>query len=65
MDIEFCNHGSVMLLFGRSDAGQDWLDENVAPEDEEGQFWGGGIVVEPRFAADIAQGAIDAGLVVA
>ena len=63
-DIEFENHGSIFVMFGRSPAGVEWIDENVQITDET-QCWGTAIVVEPRYVADIAEGAIAAGLTVA
>jgi hypothetical protein len=61
-DIKFENHGSIFLIRGISVAGQAWLDENVG--DDETLFFGNAVVAEPRYVAAIAQGALDAGLVV-
>jgi hypothetical protein len=61
-DICFDNHGSIFLIRGLSEAGKYWIDENVG--DEETQHWAGAIVCEPRYVADIARGAVEAGLVV-
>ena len=62
VDIQFENHGSIFLIRGVSDAGQAWLDENVG--DDETQYFGHAIAAEPRYIADIANGAIEAGLVI-
>jgi len=62
LDIKFENHGSIFLIRGISPAGQAWLDENVG--NDETLFFGTAIVVEPRYVAAIARGALDAGLVV-
>ena len=62
LDIKFENHGSIFLIRGISLVGQAWVDENVG--DDETLFFGNAIVAEPRYVAAIAQGALDAGLVV-
>jgi len=62
IDIRLENHGSLFLIRGLSEAGQAWLDENVG--NDETQHWGGAIVCEPRYVADIAIGAQKAGLVI-
>lgn len=62
IDIVLENHGSLFLIRGLSEAGRSWLAENVGGE--ETQYWGGAVVCEPRYVADIAIGAQDAGLAV-
>jgi hypothetical protein len=62
VDIQFENHGSIVLIHGLSEAGQVWLDENVG--DSETQRFGGAIVAEPRYCLAIFMGAKDAGLMV-
>lgn len=59
-DIEFNYHGTVGILVGSTDAGLAWLGEHL----QEGvQRWGtNGYVVEPRYVADIIQGAREDGL---
>lgn len=62
-DLSFLYQGSsVLVLTANSLAGRDWMKENV--QAESWQYVGTGIAVEPRFAAGIAQGAADDGLVV-
>lgn len=58
-DLSVENHGSILLLRPLTDAGTAWLDEHI---DSEAQSFGGAIVVEPRYIADIVAGAIDDGL---
>jgi hypothetical protein len=60
-DVIISNHGSIMLFALLSERAREWVDENVS---ENRQFLGGSLAVEPRYAADLAQGMIDAGLVV-
>lgn len=62
VDIQLENCGSIFLIHGVSDAGQAWLDENVG--NDETQYWGKAVVCEFRYVADVAYGAIQAGLVV-
>lgn len=61
-DVQFENHGSIVLIRGLSHAGQTWLDENVG--DSETQHFGGAICAEPRYCGAVWQGAVAAGLVV-
>jgi hypothetical protein len=59
MDIRFDNHGSIWLANPLTEAGRDWMSEHL-PDDA--QTWGEAVVIEPRYVADIAQGARDDGL---
>lgn len=58
-DLSVSNQGSIFLLRGVSDAGSTWLAEHI-PDDA--QHFGGAVVVEHRFIADITAGAIEDGL---
>jgi hypothetical protein len=59
-DISIQTEGSIALIRGASDYGQEWLDENVA-----GELWlGGCIAADHRCAAAIFEGAIGEGLTV-
>lgn len=59
-DIEVENGGSLFLFRPLTDAGREWLNENVAAESW--QWFGGALAVEHRYAGDLAQGAQEAGL---
>jgi hypothetical protein len=59
MDIRVDNHGSIVIFVPLTEAGEEWMGEHL-PEDA--QRWGGGIVVEPRYALDIVHGAVEDGL---
>lgn len=52
------NHGSLVLFQPLTTAAREWWQANCA----DGQVWGSAYVVEPRYAADIAEGAREAGL---
>jgi len=62
-DFEVANHGSLMLLYPCNDAAREWIDVNIygtdadtgIPENEV-QWFGGGIVIEPRYIMDIIDG---------
>ena len=56
MTLQARNEGSLWLLIPQDDAAQDWLDAHTA-----GQWFGGGLVVEPRYVDDIVQGFEGAG----
>jgi hypothetical protein len=58
-DISFENHGSIVLVRGLTDEGQDWLDEHI---DEDAPRWSGGIAVEPRFVSALVDGILESGL---
>jgi hypothetical protein len=60
-DITVQWYGSVVIIYGNSEAGREWLNENV----EVDLTWGEhGIAAEPRFVGPIIDGAIEAGLTV-
>ena len=56
------NHGSIFLFRMNTPAAQVWVSENVQ---EDAQFFGDALVVEWRYAHDLAQGIVESGLVVA
>lgn len=58
-DITIDDHGSILIFRGTSPEGKRWMAEHL-PEDA--QRWGRGIVVEPRYAGAIIDGAINDGL---
>jgi hypothetical protein len=60
-DLRFVNGGSVVTLYALSDAGREWVAENVPTEPWQGDARTG-IVIEPRMAGDIMEGAEDNGL---
>jgi len=60
-DLILRNHGSICLLCAITPAGQDWLDEHICQNDET-QYWGKAIVVEPRYVEPILTGAVNDGL---
>lgn len=54
-DFSVANHGSIFILTGLTPECIAWIEERVG--DEETQTWGrNGIVVEPRYIADIVIG---------
>ena len=59
IDITIRDHGSILIFCGTSPAGKDWMSE---PLPADAMSWGGGIVVEPRYAADIVDGMVNDGL---
>lgn len=60
IDVSVENHGSIFVFQPRSERGRTWIDEHVEAEDW--QWWGGGLVVEPRYARDLADGMLGDGL---
>lgn len=55
-------HGSLALVRWHTDAARDWIRDNVQ---DNAQYFGGALVVEPRYVAQLVEGMITAGLVVA
>lgn len=59
VDIVVEDHGSICLVRPITVTGQDWTDGNIDPE---AQVFGGAVVVEPRYLADLVAGMQDYGL---
>jgi len=51
-DFRIENHGSIFLLDPRNTTAETYLRDNVS---EEALWFGGALVVEPRYAADLVQ----------
>lgn len=60
-DVTVENHGSLFVFTILTDAANEWVSENVQTEPHQ---WLGDhtLAVEHRYAHDIAQGMLDAGL---
>jgi hypothetical protein len=58
-DLHIENHGTISLLYPVSEVGTEWVEEHI-PDDP--MTWGDAVIVEHRFIADIAEGAMDDGL---
>ena len=61
-DFLFQNHGSICLLKPLTPAGEEWFNEHLPVDNPETQFWGGSIVIEPRYIAPILEGIQNDGL---
>jgi hypothetical protein len=51
-DIRVQDHGSILLVIPVTPASEGWLRDHT-----DGTWFAGGLVVEPRYAADLLQGA--------
>jgi hypothetical protein len=60
-DICFRHEGSIILAAAITDAGKAWLAENC-PHDEDHQYFGKALVVEPRYLDNLIQGMQNDGL---
>ena len=61
-DFIFQNYGSVTILTPQTDAGREWIADNL-PDDAQG--WGReGVVIEPRYAGPILDGIASTGLTI-
>ena len=58
-DVKIENHGSLVLIRPLTEAGSDWLDENIS---EDAQHFGAAVVVEPRYVDAIVEGMQNDGL---
>jgi len=61
-DISIENHGTLFLFRMNTPAAAEWVSQNVQ---EDAQFFGDALVVEHRYAQDLAAGMSEAGLVLA
>lgn len=57
-DFKLENHGSIVLVQPLSPACRSWLLLHVP----DGMWWGGCLVVEPRYLETVLQGMLDEGL---
>ena len=60
VDILIENHGSIILFRPLCRQAKQWLQDSTHAESW--QWFGGALVVEPRYAAELADGAEEAGL---
>lgn len=58
-DVEFVNHGSIMLARLNTLAAEEWVAENVG---DDALFFGSSLVVEPRYAEALRDGMQSDGL---
>jgi hypothetical protein len=59
MDIQIEDHGSIILFRPLTVEATTWLQENT-----DGQWFGGALAVEPRYAGALEDGALSDGLTV-
>ena len=60
LDISIENHGTLFLFRMNTPAAAEWVSQNVQ---EDAQFFGDALVVEHRYAADLAAGMREDGMV--
>lgn len=53
LDIHVENNGSLWLIRPLTDAGREWIDENVS---DDSQWIGGALAVEPRYVQALVEG---------
>lgn len=59
-DLQFANHGSIITCLPLTDCGRWWLSENI---NDAPISFGGVIAIEPRYLADIVEGARADGMI--
>ena len=60
VDVRIENHGSLYLFRPLHSVARNWLQDNT-PDDA--NWFGGALVVEPRYAADLLTGIRNEGMV--
>lgn len=60
LDVLIEHHGSLHLFRPLTEGAKTWLEEHTS-----GTWFGGALVVEPRYSLDLAQGAFADGLCIA
>lgn len=58
-DVTVEGGGSIFLFRPHTDAARDWIEQHVQ---DDAQWIGGGLVVEHRYAHDLADGMLQDGL---
>ena len=53
IDVSVQNEGTIFLFVPHTDVARDWIAEHVA---EEAPYFGDALVVEHRYARDLADG---------
>lgn len=59
LDVNVVNHGSLFAFELLTMEAREWVDQNVS---DDTQFFGGALMVEPRYALNLARGMQNAGL---
>jgi hypothetical protein len=62
-DVQVENHGSLFLFRPLSDCAEDWIEQHV--DVSSATYFGGALVVEPRYVGLIAEGMLEDGLRIA
>jgi hypothetical protein len=58
-DVTVTNHGSLFGFLAETALAREWIDEHVS---DHAQFFGGALMVEARYAHDLAEGMLLDGL---
>ena len=58
-DVRIENHGSIVLVQPLTDTAREWLTANVG---EDSMYFGGALVVEPRYLGELVDGMVSDGL---
>jgi len=60
-DIAHADHGSIHFLEPRTEAGRDWIDENIGPDNGYQPYYPT-VLVEHRYVRDVVAGMVADGL---
>lgn len=61
-DFQVSDCGSICIVTPLTAEAEDWLEASVISDDT--QYWGPGVVVEPRYLEDLIEGILSDGLTV-
>lgn len=59
VDVSVENHGTIFLFVPHSQAAKEWIESHIS----EPSYFGMGLVVETRYATELAEGMIGDGLI--
>jgi hypothetical protein len=60
-DVSVQNEGTIFLFTANSEIAREWISENVQ---EDATYFGGSLVVEHRYALELARGMAEDGLTI-
>lgn len=63
-DFALQDEGSIVVLHPENDAARSWIDENLYADGDGPQWWGGGVVIEPRYVIPVVEGLVKDGFTI-
>lgn len=63
-DFRIQDEGTIVVLHPLNDCAREWIGDHLYAGDDGPQWWGGGVVIEHRYAGDIITGIAQDGLTI-